>query len=745
MKVFLSGGTHGAWQDRVVDACPELSFFDPRSVSGITMSEIAAEEREWLNQADLVFVYLEESNPSGLGSAFEMGYAIANRIPIIFVDEKQTSHTEWLGVYAMTRLHDLDDGIALLKSLNGRPPEPGDQQNGKPYVELPVARIGERLTAGDFGVLVNAPLRGETVPMLGGVLREQHPLYERLLLATLAQPRRWYDWNLGNLIPHLNAEWIAEVVERYAGTLTRSEGVAWGLGELGSEDERIINFLFLVCEQCADYDAWWCAGHALEKLRSARAIDLLKRTLRGPEWDDLAFSLANLGTRAALIGVLRQVTAANLEPIVLPALAGALDSENNRIIQNAVWLFERLRVDDDQIRNRLLELFKEQEDASHTLAPRIVEALGEIASPDTRPLLEVQVRHAKYFRNRAYAAHGLGLIGDERSQPILRNALEHEDDWRVMPHLTDALYAIRDPERRELNVVRRTARWPENGMVADESNEWYANPDVYDRFAQAEDPENLSFAYAMRLIPRNRGVVVDLGTGTGRFATFLGRERSDIAKICAFDANHRMVDFFRDRIRLSGDGDHLEVAKAENAALPLADSSVDAVVSSWAFPSKLWDLQVCADEVREVIRVLKPRGVLITIGWDETFQDELSELWFKYVPEPTFRRETLEEWRRRRRARIRSPRNSHLTFETRNLRVPVKFETVKEAAYVMGHLFGFGAGEDVMQARRREFSILVGITRDTRGTLKRALRQIEAEIREADPSELDAGLVASTA
>lgn len=117
-KVFLSGGTKTAWQDVVVNACAHISgviFFDPRKVSGGSdMRPIARAERRWLEECDCVFFYFEASNPSGLGSAFEVGFATARGKHVIFIDEKQTIHSEWVGVHCNEVHHDLKAGITSL-------------------------------------------------------------------------------------------------------------------------------------------------------------------------------------------------------------------------------------------------------------------------------------------------------------------------------------------------------------------------------------------------------------------------------------------------------------------------------------------------------------------------------------------------------------------------------------------------------------------------------------------------------
>jgi len=115
-RVFLSGGTKSNWQDKIKLAVPGCIFYDPREAGKLdTMKEIAILEREWLDKTDILFFYFESSNPSGLGSAFEVGYCIAKGIPVIFIDEKKSTHTEWLGIHCNTVCSDLESGIISLK------------------------------------------------------------------------------------------------------------------------------------------------------------------------------------------------------------------------------------------------------------------------------------------------------------------------------------------------------------------------------------------------------------------------------------------------------------------------------------------------------------------------------------------------------------------------------------------------------------------------------------------------------
>lgn len=709
----------------MIAECPTAEYWDPRTLREEEMTDIATTERRWLDECDLVFVFIEKDNPSGLGSAFEMGYAIAKSKPVLFVDEKQSRHTEWLGVHCLQTTDSFDEGIALLRRAVAAPPETKRPRQRQMRRDPSPESIKTSIDSGNLSVL-DARLDETTVAALGQLVGDDRSVYEPIILGTASRGTRNFDWNVGYLIPHLHAEWLAQVLVKNGPVLYPSEGIAWGLGELGSHDERIMGFLYAQCEAMKNEDAWWCASVALEKIEGIDHVDLLKRTMSDPEWAVLDNCLNNIGRRAAGIGLLKLVNNDNLESVVIPGLVAALSHREPRVVQNALWLLERLRFSGSGVLDKLLELHATSEDAGHSIQPRVVEALGAIADPRSRVVLEGAVGSARYFRTRAYAARGLGLIGDDASIAALEAALEAETDDRVVPYLTEAMYAIRDPDKRKLNSIRRTSHWPENGMIADHTNAWYANPAVYEAFSRAEDPEGIAFDRATALLPADCHRILDVGAGTGRFSLHLAR-KLDHASIDAVDVQPAMVEWLTERIVSEGLDGVVSARCADISALPYEDSSFDAVVSSWGFPAKMWDSDVCLAQVREIQRVLRPGGHLVTLGWDESFQDELSEMWYRYVPEPDYYRESVEDWRRRRVERVHSPRNCHLTFAQRHIRVPLRFASVEDAAYVMGHLFGFSAGEAVARGGKREFAMNVGVTRDTAGDLASAVAKLQMQ------------------
>jgi len=96
MKVYLSGGMRSNWQDIFIEGYPEIEFIDPRSHGLSDPKEYTKWDMEGVRKADLVIAYLEKSNPSGLGLAFEIGYAIGLGKPVIFENGKNDKYARIL-------------------------------------------------------------------------------------------------------------------------------------------------------------------------------------------------------------------------------------------------------------------------------------------------------------------------------------------------------------------------------------------------------------------------------------------------------------------------------------------------------------------------------------------------------------------------------------------------------------------------------------------------------------------------
>lgn len=94
MRVYLSGGMHSGWQDRIIERYPMIEFIDPRK-SGMTFpADYTAWDMRAIDLCDFVIAYLEEDNPSGAGLAFEIGYALGRGITVYFANEKEDRYFE---------------------------------------------------------------------------------------------------------------------------------------------------------------------------------------------------------------------------------------------------------------------------------------------------------------------------------------------------------------------------------------------------------------------------------------------------------------------------------------------------------------------------------------------------------------------------------------------------------------------------------------------------------------------------
>lgn len=89
MNIYLSGGMRSNWQNKMPNISG-VNYFDPRihSQQNISANYFVNEDINGVKNSDLVFCYIEESNPMPLGAAWECAVATENKIPIITVWEK---------------------------------------------------------------------------------------------------------------------------------------------------------------------------------------------------------------------------------------------------------------------------------------------------------------------------------------------------------------------------------------------------------------------------------------------------------------------------------------------------------------------------------------------------------------------------------------------------------------------------------------------------------------------------------
>ena len=128
-----------------------------------------------------------------------------------------------------------------------------------------------------------------------------------------------------------------------------------------------------------------------------------------------------------------------------------------------------------------------------------------------------------------------------------------------------------------------------------------------------------------RFVPRAAGTVLEVGAGSGLNIPFYG---SKIERLYALDPSHDLWRLARRRVKNAPFPIEFLPCSAER--IPLADSSVDAVVTTWS----LCTIPNADTALKEMKRVLKADGHLIFVEHGRApdpgvrvWQDRLNPVW----------------------------------------------------------------------------------------------------------------------
>jgi ubiquinone/menaquinone biosynthesis C-methylase UbiE len=173
--------------------------------------------------------------------------------------------------------------------------------------------------------------------------------------------------------------------------------------------------------------------------------------------------------------------------------------------------------------------------------------------------------------------------------------------------------------------------------------------------------------------------VFDLGAGTGRLTLLLAPRAQTIR---AFDASEEMLRVCRERLIASGLS-NWQVDVADHRQLPVQDHSADLVVSGWSVSYlSVWNPQNGQFELdnwlTEMKRVLRPGGTIILFESLGTGNEEPVRL--EHV-------ESTYQW---------LDANG---FENRWIRTDYRFESVDEAADLVGFFFGEEMADRIRENR----------------------------------------------
>lgn len=126
-KVYLSGGFKSNWQSKVIGNLGDsFTYFNPLVHDLDDSHKYWAWDIHFVREADIIFAYMEETNPSGYGLALEIGLGFALNKTIILVDERSQVDIDFGRYFKIVQnsssicLNNLHDGIEYLKKFSFR-------------------------------------------------------------------------------------------------------------------------------------------------------------------------------------------------------------------------------------------------------------------------------------------------------------------------------------------------------------------------------------------------------------------------------------------------------------------------------------------------------------------------------------------------------------------------------------------------------------------------------------------------
>ena len=123
LTVYLAGGFHSGWQDVIEQNVQSFCYLDPRGHSLQDQTQYTFWDLEAIRRSDLIFGYLEPTNPAGYSLAFELGYAKALGKRVILVDEKSAGdeHTQrYMGMVQASAdvfFESFDEAVKFMQQL----------------------------------------------------------------------------------------------------------------------------------------------------------------------------------------------------------------------------------------------------------------------------------------------------------------------------------------------------------------------------------------------------------------------------------------------------------------------------------------------------------------------------------------------------------------------------------------------------------------------------------------------------
>jgi len=549
------------------------------------------------------------------------------------------------------------------------------------------------------------------------------------LLDNIPNYGKHYDWNIGNILQKIEPAIVITEFKKFNYIrFINSMGLTWACGEYELQDEFIIDFLYAVLNGTTNDNAWWRAGFAIGKIKQINPITLLKSALKSRGLNTIDYYLNNIDKKSSIIGTLFCSTNACIKNKIYPELKNKFLNDNSKLetLVNCVWLLGRLNLIDQEIYNKMEKIVTQCKD--YELLHYTFFAIQENISDKFVALLKQNIVNNDPLI-RKLAIRGLSNILCEDNIHILKDLLIVEKDESVIKEVVKSIYKFESIHSKNESLLLRKFCENENGLIIDESDKWYADPAIYNMFSEAEDPANLCFNLIKnKLLNENVQIKnpIDIACGTGRATRQILDGLDFKGVLTAVDINPKMIDFLNKSVDRRKDyTKNIQSIKSSITNLKLKEKST-LIISSFGFPSKTSDKNSSLSELKKIYSLLDTCGVFATIGWDETFNDELNYFWYKFLPDDIDAK-SFEEWRLKRIEKIDSPRNCNLTWFKKGLPIPLQFSSINESAQVMGRLFGRDALEEILKHRKTQWLMSMGITYNTKEDLKSIIKGLENE------------------
>jgi len=120
-KVYLAGGFKSGWQNKIKGEAPLFEYLDPSLHNIDDPNEYTAWDLNAVKDSEIIFAYMESSNPAGYALCLEVGFAKALGKTILFVEEHPSKSRE--KYFSMVRacsdktFKDIELAIEYLKTL----------------------------------------------------------------------------------------------------------------------------------------------------------------------------------------------------------------------------------------------------------------------------------------------------------------------------------------------------------------------------------------------------------------------------------------------------------------------------------------------------------------------------------------------------------------------------------------------------------------------------------------------------